>query len=57
MSGMTPPRAEEPNRQCPVCLVVLQESDEVVFVHGELLHAACAPPEPALGPTEPSAPA
>ncbi|MBI1735567.1 MAG: hypothetical protein HYR51_10365 [Candidatus Rokubacteria bacterium] len=54
---MTPPRAEEPNRQCPVCLVVLQESDEVVFVHGELLHAACAPPEPALGPTEPSAPA
>ena len=37
---------------CARCGVSLKDNEPVAFVHGDLLHAACAPAEPVLGSRE-----
>ena len=38
---------------CACCGVSLKDNEPVAFVHGDLMHAACAPSAPILGSREP----
>src|SRR5262245_34401608 len=40
--GKAQPIAAAPGPLCPVCFRIVRSGDHVVFIHGELLHVACA---------------